>query len=302
MPAEAPDRPCPSRVHMTGSPVQALCGLLFASLGPAPVPQLPRWERCVWAHVLRAIGATLMPCHWLQSMETPWTRCLGSGGTAAWPMTGWNGWGVRMCRGPCIGRAPMGRAAGSTRTSAATSSRMGSCNGVGWQAGLRRTRHGASGIPSSCRTSCAVGAMFRIGSRSTLPTSCMGGARPLPSLLVLRCQRRTRCHAPRYRSQQRHPPVASHAAATAGDCRGWRGAHACVPCPRRARVHRSAVGGVRRPLGRYAARHHAADGSGGQVGASVARHGGEMRRRAGMRGTGALALSWDRALPTSCHR
>jgi 5,5'-dehydrodivanillate O-demethylase len=69
MPAEAPDSTFPSRVKMPGYPVQELCGLLFAYLGPEPVPLLPRWDMFVWDNVLRDIGATIIPCNWLQIME-----------------------------------------------------------------------------------------------------------------------------------------------------------------------------------------------------------------------------------------
>ena len=69
MPAEAPDSTFPSRVKMPGYPVEELCGLLFAYLGPAPTPLLPRWDMYVWDNVLRDIGATVIPCNWLQIME-----------------------------------------------------------------------------------------------------------------------------------------------------------------------------------------------------------------------------------------
>ena len=69
MPAEAPDSTFPSRVKMSGYPVEELCGLVFAYLGPEPVPLLPRWDMFVWDNVLRDIGATIIPCNWLQIME-----------------------------------------------------------------------------------------------------------------------------------------------------------------------------------------------------------------------------------------
>ncbi len=69
MPAEAPDSAFPSRVKMAGYPVQDLCGLIFAYLGPEPVPLLPRWDMFVWDNVLRDIGSTVIPCNWLQIME-----------------------------------------------------------------------------------------------------------------------------------------------------------------------------------------------------------------------------------------
>lgn len=69
MPAEAPDSTFPSRVKITGYPVQELCGLIFAYLGPEPAPLLPRWDMFVWDNVLRDIGSTIIPCNWLQIME-----------------------------------------------------------------------------------------------------------------------------------------------------------------------------------------------------------------------------------------
>jgi 5,5'-dehydrodivanillate O-demethylase oxygenase subunit len=69
MPAEAPDSTFPRRVKMAGYPVQDLCGLIFAYLGPEPVPLLPRWDLFVWDNVLRDIGSAVIPCNWLQIME-----------------------------------------------------------------------------------------------------------------------------------------------------------------------------------------------------------------------------------------
>ncbi len=69
MPAEAPDSTFPSRVKITGYPVQEISGLIFAYLGPEPTPLLPRWDLFVWDNVLRDIGSTVVPCNWLQIME-----------------------------------------------------------------------------------------------------------------------------------------------------------------------------------------------------------------------------------------
>jgi 5,5'-dehydrodivanillate O-demethylase len=51
-------------------PVQQLAGLLFAYLGPAPAPLLPRWETLVRTDGTRTI--TVLPlhnCNWLQAQE-----------------------------------------------------------------------------------------------------------------------------------------------------------------------------------------------------------------------------------------
>ncbi len=54
----------------TAYPVQQLAGLLFAYLGPAPAPLLPRWETLVRTDGTRTI--TVLPlhqCNWLQAQE-----------------------------------------------------------------------------------------------------------------------------------------------------------------------------------------------------------------------------------------
>ena len=84
MPAEAPDSTFPSRVKMAGYPVQDMCGLIFAYLGPEPVPLLPRWDMFVWDNVLRDIGSTIIPCNWLQIMEN--SLDPGTCGVAARPL------------------------------------------------------------------------------------------------------------------------------------------------------------------------------------------------------------------------
>jgi 5,5'-dehydrodivanillate O-demethylase oxygenase subunit len=57
------------RASIPGYPVQELGGLVFAYLGPAPVPLLPRWDVLVQDGVWHEIGYTLTECNWLQSME-----------------------------------------------------------------------------------------------------------------------------------------------------------------------------------------------------------------------------------------
>jgi 5,5'-dehydrodivanillate O-demethylase len=54
----------------TAYPVQSLAGILFAYLGPAPAPLLPRWEYLVRDDGTRSI--VVLPehhCNWLQSQE-----------------------------------------------------------------------------------------------------------------------------------------------------------------------------------------------------------------------------------------
>jgi 5,5'-dehydrodivanillate O-demethylase len=68
MPAEAPDSTFPSRVKLLSYPVQELGGLIFAYLGPDPVPLLPRWHPFVREGV-RDIGWAIVGCNWLQVQE-----------------------------------------------------------------------------------------------------------------------------------------------------------------------------------------------------------------------------------------
>jgi 5,5'-dehydrodivanillate O-demethylase oxygenase subunit len=54
----------------TSYPVQQLAGLLFAYLGPAPAPLLPRWETLVRRDGTRATNVLpLHRCNWLQAQE-----------------------------------------------------------------------------------------------------------------------------------------------------------------------------------------------------------------------------------------
>ena len=57
------------KVCIQAYPVQELGGLIFAYLGPAPVPLLPRWDLLVREDLEREIGVTVLPCNWLQTME-----------------------------------------------------------------------------------------------------------------------------------------------------------------------------------------------------------------------------------------
>lgn len=63
----APAREVPRRLK--GYPVQELGGLVFAYLGPLPVPALPRWDLYVWPNAIRQIAINVLPCNWLQCQE-----------------------------------------------------------------------------------------------------------------------------------------------------------------------------------------------------------------------------------------
>jgi 5,5'-dehydrodivanillate O-demethylase len=68
-PAEPWDSTFKDRVTTQAHPVQEFAGMVWAYLGPAPAPLLPRYDIFVWDNVVRQIGATLVPSNWLQIME-----------------------------------------------------------------------------------------------------------------------------------------------------------------------------------------------------------------------------------------
>ncbi len=57
------------KIKLQGYPVQELGGLVWAYLGPAPAPLLPRWDLFVEPGVFREVASSLIPCNWLQTME-----------------------------------------------------------------------------------------------------------------------------------------------------------------------------------------------------------------------------------------
>jgi 5,5'-dehydrodivanillate O-demethylase len=69
MPAEAPDSTFKDRVTALTYPVREMSGLIWAYLGPAPAPLLPRYDLFVWENILRDIGVQVLPCNWLQCQE-----------------------------------------------------------------------------------------------------------------------------------------------------------------------------------------------------------------------------------------
>ncbi len=67
--AEDPNSNFKEKIKIKSYPVQELVGLIFAYLGPQPAPLLPRWDLFVWDDVVRDVGATVIPCNWMQCME-----------------------------------------------------------------------------------------------------------------------------------------------------------------------------------------------------------------------------------------
>ncbi len=68
-PAEPENSTFKHRVRIPAYPVQELGGLIWAYLGPEPVPLLPRWDILVSDEYERKIGISQIPCNWLQPME-----------------------------------------------------------------------------------------------------------------------------------------------------------------------------------------------------------------------------------------
>ncbi len=64
-----PDSGFKERIKIKAYPVQEMGGLIWAYLGPEPVPLIPRWEIFVKEGVFREIGMSLIPANWLQCME-----------------------------------------------------------------------------------------------------------------------------------------------------------------------------------------------------------------------------------------
>jgi 5,5'-dehydrodivanillate O-demethylase oxygenase subunit len=55
--------------QLKGYPVRELGGMVFAYLGPQPVPALPRWDLYVHPNSIRQIAVNVLDCNWLQCQE-----------------------------------------------------------------------------------------------------------------------------------------------------------------------------------------------------------------------------------------
>ena len=64
-----PDGRFREKCGLVGYSVEEFCGLIFAYLGPQPVPYLPHWEPMGWDNAVRDIAITELPCNWLQCQE-----------------------------------------------------------------------------------------------------------------------------------------------------------------------------------------------------------------------------------------
>ncbi|MCY9695462.1 aromatic ring-hydroxylating dioxygenase subunit alpha [Paenibacillus alginolyticus] len=57
------------RINISAYHTEELGGLIFAYMGPEPVPVLPKYDLFVKENVIRTIGYAEIPCNWLQIME-----------------------------------------------------------------------------------------------------------------------------------------------------------------------------------------------------------------------------------------
>lgn len=57
------------RIAIAAYPVKELGGLIWAYMGPRPLPELPRWDLLVRDDLVRELKFTLIPCNYLQIME-----------------------------------------------------------------------------------------------------------------------------------------------------------------------------------------------------------------------------------------
>jgi 5,5'-dehydrodivanillate O-demethylase oxygenase subunit len=69
-PTESPESTFKDRIRQRAYPVEKLAGLLFAYLGPEPVPLVPRWDVLVREDGKRwTVIDSVIDCNWLQPME-----------------------------------------------------------------------------------------------------------------------------------------------------------------------------------------------------------------------------------------
>src|SRR3954447_19565710 len=66
---DMPFEPACLPLKITSYPVQAMGELIWAYLGPAPAPLLPRWDLLVREDLDRTIRIAAIECNWLQPMD-----------------------------------------------------------------------------------------------------------------------------------------------------------------------------------------------------------------------------------------
>jgi len=66
---DMPFEPACLPLKVKAYPVQEMGGLVWAYLGPDPVPLLPRWELFARSDLQRSVSIKPLPCNWLQCMD-----------------------------------------------------------------------------------------------------------------------------------------------------------------------------------------------------------------------------------------
>jgi 5,5'-dehydrodivanillate O-demethylase len=64
-----PDARFKDRITIKAYPVQAHAGMLWAYMGPPPVPLVPNWEPFTWGNGFVQVVMTEIPCNWFQCQE-----------------------------------------------------------------------------------------------------------------------------------------------------------------------------------------------------------------------------------------
>jgi 5,5'-dehydrodivanillate O-demethylase len=62
-------KPAKDNCGIKAYPVREIAGLLFAYMGPQPVPEFPVWEPFTWDNGFREIVLADVPCNWFQCQE-----------------------------------------------------------------------------------------------------------------------------------------------------------------------------------------------------------------------------------------
>ena len=66
---EDPEARFKDKIKMKAYPVEVKAGLIFAYMGPTPVPLVPNWDVFAIDDVIRDIGVAELSCNWLQCQE-----------------------------------------------------------------------------------------------------------------------------------------------------------------------------------------------------------------------------------------
>ena len=68
-PLESPTNKLKDQVKIPSYPVREMGGLIWAYMGPQPVPLLAPWDLFVMPNAIRQIGISVLECNWLQCHE-----------------------------------------------------------------------------------------------------------------------------------------------------------------------------------------------------------------------------------------